>query len=84
MICHQAIGMADPAIAGYNVSKGLKKQLTLDVIEKDLLAGIAPTGHMINRAGKLQPKWSCNAAFAQPPFFFVGWRHLTADSPAIA
>jgi hypothetical protein len=52
MICHQAIGMADPAIAGYNVSEGLKKQLTLDVIEKDLLAGIASTGQMINRVRK--------------------------------
>jgi hypothetical protein len=36
--------MTDPAVARYDVSEGLKKQLTVDVIEKDLLAGIAPTG----------------------------------------
>jgi hypothetical protein len=41
--------------------KGLKKQLAVGVIEKDLLAGIPPTGHMINRTGKLQdltPTWA--------------------------
>jgi hypothetical protein len=32
--------------------KGLKKQLAVGVIEKDLLAGIPPTGHMINRTSK--------------------------------
>jgi hypothetical protein len=44
--------MADPAIAGYNVSEGLEKQLAVAVIEKDPLAGIASTGQMINRVRK--------------------------------
>jgi hypothetical protein len=35
------------------VGEGFKKQLPVGVIEKDLLTGIAPTGQMINRAGKL-------------------------------
>ena len=43
MIRHQTIGMADPAIARYNVSEGLKKQLAVAVIEKDPLAGIFDT-----------------------------------------
>jgi hypothetical protein len=32
----------------------LSFRLAVGVIEKDFLAGIPPTGHMINRTGKLQ------------------------------
>jgi hypothetical protein len=60
MIRHQTIGMTDPAVARYDVSESLKKQLAVGVIEKDLLAGIASTGQMINRAGKFQPKGPCH------------------------
>jgi hypothetical protein len=41
--------------------KSLKKQLAVRVIEKDFLAGIPPTGHMINRTGKLQSERPCHA-----------------------
>ena len=37
MICHQAIGMADPAIAGYNVSEGLEKQLAVGAPEVEFV-----------------------------------------------
>jgi hypothetical protein len=41
--------------------EGLKKKLAVGVIEKNLLPSITPTGEMINRTGKLQPKWPCHA-----------------------
>ncbi len=45
--------------------EGLKKQLAVGVVEKDLLASIAPTGHMINRTGKLQPSGRATARLYQ-------------------
>lgn len=49
MIRHQTISMADPAVARYDVCEGFKKQLAVGIIEKDSLASIAPSGHMIPR-----------------------------------
>jgi hypothetical protein len=60
MIRHQTIRMTDPAVARYDMSEGLKKQLAVAVVEKDLLARITPTSQMINCAGKFQPKWPCH------------------------
>jgi hypothetical protein len=44
MIWHQAVGMADPAVARDDTGERVEKQLTVTVIEKDLLASIPPTG----------------------------------------
>jgi len=60
MIRHQTIGMTNPAVARYDVGKSFKKQLPVGVVEKDLLAGITPTGQVINRTGKFQPKRPCH------------------------
>jgi hypothetical protein len=48
MIRHQTIRMTDPAVARYDMSEGLKKQLAVAVIEKDLLARITPTSPEIS------------------------------------
>ena len=44
----------------------LSQSSTLGVIEKIFSPAYLDRSNE-NRAGKLQPKWSCNAAFAQPP-----------------
>jgi hypothetical protein len=62
MIRHQTIGMTDPAVARHDIAESLQKQLTVSVIEEDLLASIAPAGEVINCPGKLQPKRPCHAA----------------------
>jgi hypothetical protein len=68
MIRHQTVGMTDLAVARHNMSNGLKRNLPVGIIEKDLLAGIPPTGHMINRTRKLQSKRPCHAELVLDPF----------------
>jgi hypothetical protein len=41
------------------VRGGLQKQFAVSIGEKDFLADVAPAGHMVNRAGKLQAKRTC-------------------------
>jgi hypothetical protein len=46
----------------------MKKQLTVDIVEIDLLAGITPTSQMINR-GKFQPKRPCHGELVSGHLF---------------
>jgi len=52
MVVHQAVGMAEPAVAGNHMGEGVKKQFPVGIAEKDLLAGVTPGRNMVYRAGE--------------------------------
>jgi hypothetical protein len=52
VIGHQAVGVADPAIAADHARERAQIQLAVGIGEKYILAGVAPARQMINRAGK--------------------------------
>ncbi len=49
VVVHQAVGMAEPPIAGDDLAEGLEKDLATRVVPEDLLPGVPPGGEMIDR-----------------------------------
>lgn len=62
VVIHQTVGMAEPAIAGDNLQEDLKKHLSVGVVEKDSLSGVAAGGEMVDGSRVLQPKRSRHGA----------------------
>jgi hypothetical protein len=55
MIGHQTVTMADPTVARDHLGERVEKQLSVSVIEKDLLAGIAAAGQAVDCSGEFHP-----------------------------
>ena len=62
VIVHQAIRVAEPAKAVDDMGEEGKSLRPITVVHHDILPGIAPTGDMIERAGKLKAKWTGHGA----------------------
>jgi hypothetical protein len=54
MVVHQAIGVAEPAVAIHDVGQSRKEAPPVLIIRHNVLAGIAPTGDVIHRVGKFE------------------------------
>lgn len=54
VVVHQAIGMAEPAEASHRLGQDRQPGLAIRVIARDPLAGVAPTGNMVDGVGKLK------------------------------
>ena len=67
VVGHEAIRVADPAVAGYDLAQSLKKQFTVDVVQEDLLPIVTPAGEVIECAWKLHPERSCHGLLVSAP-----------------
>lgn len=56
VVVHQTIGMAEPVKTVSNLPQALQEGLTISIILEDIVPGIPPGRHMIDRSVKLQPK----------------------------
>lgn len=54
MVVHQAIGVAEPAIAIHDVSQNRKEASPVVIIRHDVLAGIASPGDVVHGVGKFE------------------------------
>jgi len=52
MVLHEAVSVADPVEAPDAVGKNGQKSLTVVIIGKDILPGIAPVREVVDGAGK--------------------------------
>jgi hypothetical protein len=66
VIVHQAVGMAAPPIAIDHIREEREKLRAVSIIADDVLAGIAPTGDMIDGSGKLDAERTCHGARVYP------------------
>jgi len=48
--------MATPLVAGRDDREDLEETLAVDVLEKDSLTAVAASGHVVDAAGKLDPR----------------------------
>ena len=62
VIIHQAIGVAEPAKAVDDMGEEEDKLRPIAVVHHDILAGIPPTGDMIDSSGELNTKWAGHGA----------------------
>lgn len=58
VIVHQAVGMAQPAVAIDDVGQNREPLGAVAVVGHDILPGIAPAGDMVDGAGYLNAEWT--------------------------
>jgi len=58
VVGHQAVGVAQPVKTLDDLPQGSKEGVTVLIVLKDVGAGIAPGGHMVQRAVELDSEGS--------------------------
>src|SRR6185295_6256250 len=65
VVVHQAVGMAEPAVAIHDVGKHGEKLRSVAVVHHDVLSGVPPTGDVVGGSGVLYAKWAGHTAGLQ-------------------
>ena len=60
MVGHEAIGVTDPVAILDNFSKNREKTLSIRIIPKNMLPGIASRGDMVKGTGEFYTERACH------------------------
>ncbi|MGH7181950.1 MAG: hypothetical protein ACREJN_08240 [Nitrospiraceae bacterium] len=62
VVVHQAVGMAEPAVAAEDMGKTPKEHGSILIVRHDVLPSIASAGNVIDSTGECKTEWASHGA----------------------